>query len=97
MSNGTTKLKAVNLKTGPTPAQRAWVKQLAAFAGAPVAEDETAGDKRELVRLGPEDIIPGLGIIKGLLTDLTCNCKVVNRTDRVLQLNPNSIDIESGA
>jgi peptidoglycan hydrolase-like protein with peptidoglycan-binding domain len=44
--------------------------------------------------------VPGLqdipGLIKTLLSDLSCKCRIINRTDRVLRLDPKSIKIESG-
>jgi hypothetical protein len=101
-----TKLKVSKLKSGPTPAQRAWVKKLSGLE-MPILEEDTddlenakalsRGDRKELVGFGPEDI-PGL-LAKTLLGPLSVTCMVNNNTQQTLQLDPKSreeIDDDSG-
>ena len=98
------KSKAETTKSGPTPAQRAWVKDLSKFTGAPAIDEKDlenavapvnakkiAGDKEELVGFSPLDI-PEL-IPKGaaaLLGPLSATCLINNNAAEDLFLDPQS-------
>lgn len=92
-----------------TPEQRTWVKKLGTLIAPSGGKDEgtrpdkatdqnqkkgvAADGKKELVGIGPGDIIP---IIKGLLSNISVKGTIENNTGKDLELIPSSIKFESG-
>lgn len=105
MSTPPVKPKVVSLKSGPTPAQRAWVKQLATLGGAPAADQPTpgkppaqpgapkalTGDKHAIKKglFDPTDI--PVEIVKTVAGPHSCTVRINNNTDATLQLDPRSL------
>jgi hypothetical protein len=99
-------------RSAMTPEQRAWLKQLGTLVGkrggngngetaaAPAVPRATSAANKSALTEGIGVPVPGLGdipgIVKDLLSNLSCKCKLVNHTDTVLRLDKSSIKIESG-